>query len=95
VATSFNNLAGLYRSQGQYDQAEPLYTEAVTILISQLGLDHPNTQTVLQNYWIFLQQVQIENRQDSLSNEMSLQIISQMEAQGIRGEGYDAPDARA
>jgi hypothetical protein len=25
VATSLNNLAGLYDSQGRYDQAEPLY----------------------------------------------------------------------
>ena len=95
VAMSLNDMAGLYSFQGRYAEAEPLFTEAVTILISQLGQDHPHTQDVQQNYLMFLQKVALENRQGELSNEMSLQIISQMEAQGSRGEGYDAPDARA
>ena len=69
VAQSLNNLAGLYDSQGRYAEAEPLFTEAVTILISQLGQDHPHTQTVQQNYLMFLQKVALENRQGELSNE--------------------------
>ncbi|TYT71705.1 tetratricopeptide repeat protein, partial [Microcystis aeruginosa] len=31
VATSLNNLAGLYRSQGKYTEAEPLFLEALDL----------------------------------------------------------------
>jgi tetratricopeptide (TPR) repeat protein len=31
IATSLNNLAGLYNNQGQYEKAEPLYEEAIEI----------------------------------------------------------------
>ena len=78
VAKSFNNLAGLYSDQGRYAEAEPLYTKAVTIRISQLGQAHPHTQNVQREYLMFLQKVAFENRQGELSNEISLQIISQM-----------------
>ncbi|BAZ41659.1 hypothetical protein NIES4101_76260 [Calothrix sp. NIES-4101] len=49
VATSFNNLAYLYNSQGKYDQAEPLYLQALTILERILGANHPNTVAVREN----------------------------------------------
>ena len=42
VATSFNNLALLYDSQGKYSEAEPLYIQALNILEQRLGVDHPN-----------------------------------------------------
>ena len=45
-----------------------------------LGQEHRDTQTVRENYRLFLQEVLLENRQEELSNEMSLQMISQMEA---------------
>ena len=32
VATSLNNLAGLYSAQGRYAEAEPLYQRALVIL---------------------------------------------------------------
>ncbi|WP_408890983.1 tetratricopeptide repeat protein, partial [Novacetimonas cocois] len=31
MATSLNNLAGLYQDQGCYEDAEPLYVEALAI----------------------------------------------------------------
>ena len=37
VATSLNNLAGLYRAQGRYDEAEPLHKRAMTIDEMALG----------------------------------------------------------
>ena len=37
VATSLNNLAGLYCTQGQYAQAEPLYKRSLAILEKALG----------------------------------------------------------
>ena len=49
VATSLNNLAGLYTAQGQYAQAEPLYKRSLAILEKALGPDHPNVATSLDN----------------------------------------------
>ena len=80
IATSLNSLASLYSDQGRYTEAEPLFLEALAICIAQLGEEHPNTQIVQQNYRKFLHQVARENRQEELSDEKSLQIISQMES---------------
>src|SRR5262249_40986810 len=40
VATSLNNLAGLYDAQGQYAQAEPLYQRALAIREESARLEH-------------------------------------------------------
>ncbi|HEU5378865.1 MAG TPA: tetratricopeptide repeat protein, partial [Ktedonobacteraceae bacterium] len=50
TASSLNNLAGSYRAQGKYEQAEPLYQRALAIRKQHLGPDHPHTQTVRKNY---------------------------------------------
>jgi len=50
VATSLNNLAGLYRAQGQYAKAEPLYQRALAIAEKALGPEHPNVATLRKNY---------------------------------------------
>jgi tetratricopeptide (TPR) repeat protein len=50
VAIRYNNLAGLLRAQGKYDQAEPLYRRAIEIFQTKLGLDHPDTVTVRESY---------------------------------------------
>jgi tetratricopeptide (TPR) repeat protein len=49
VATSLNNLAFLYRSQGRYNEAEALYIEALAMRKRLLGENHPNTITTRQN----------------------------------------------
>ncbi len=49
VASSLNNLAGLYYSQGKYEQAEPLYLEALSIAEKVLGVDHPHTKIFQKN----------------------------------------------
>ena len=49
TATSFNNLAGLYESQGRSDEAEPLYIQALEILEQVLGANHSNTVTCRGN----------------------------------------------
>jgi hypothetical protein len=36
--------------RGQYAEAEPLYQQALTILVESLGPQHPNTKTVSGNY---------------------------------------------
>jgi tetratricopeptide (TPR) repeat protein len=49
VATSLNNLAGLYHSQGRYAEAEPLYQLALAIRRQMLGAEHPDVATSLSN----------------------------------------------
>jgi len=54
VATSLNNLAALYNSQGRYPEAEPLYLQALAIAEQALGENHPNTIIFRENYAICL-----------------------------------------
>ena len=49
MATSLNNLAGLYDSQGKYAEAEPLYKRALKIAEKALGKDHPHVAFMLEN----------------------------------------------
>jgi len=49
VAQSLNNLAELYRSQGRYAQAEPLYKRSLAMLEKVLGPDHPDVANSLNN----------------------------------------------
>jgi tetratricopeptide (TPR) repeat protein len=44
-----NNLAVLYKSQGDYDRALPLYKQALAIRQTVLGENHPDTATSLNN----------------------------------------------
>lgn len=49
LTLTLNNLAGLYKSQQQYDQAEPLYLRALAIRSQKLGHKHPHVATSLNN----------------------------------------------
>jgi tetratricopeptide (TPR) repeat protein len=49
LATSLNNLAELYRNQGRYTEAEPLYLRSLAIWEKQLGADHPLVAASLNN----------------------------------------------
>jgi tetratricopeptide (TPR) repeat protein len=49
VATSLNNLAELYRSQGGYAEAEPLLQQALELTRRLLGDEHPDVATSLNN----------------------------------------------
>ncbi|MEB3886481.1 tetratricopeptide repeat protein [Lyngbya sp. CCY1209] len=49
VATSFNNLANLYRSQGRYAEAKTLYKEALKISRITLPENHPDLASDLNN----------------------------------------------
>ncbi len=49
LATSLNNLAVLYRAQGKYAEAEPLYKRALIIRQLALGPDHPDVAASLNN----------------------------------------------
>ncbi|MDB9311198.1 tetratricopeptide repeat protein [Aphanizomenon sp. CS-733/32] len=49
LADTLNNLAELYRSQGRYSEAEPLYLDALEIRKRILTGDHPDVATSLNN----------------------------------------------
>ena len=49
MATSLNNLAGLYHAQGKYAAAEPLYNRSLAIREKVLGPQHPDVATSLNN----------------------------------------------
>lgn len=49
VALNLNNLANLYKLQGRYSEAEPLYRRALSIYEQQLGSDHPDVALNLNN----------------------------------------------
>ncbi|MBU7582639.1 MAG: tetratricopeptide repeat protein, partial [Nostoc sp. TH1S01] len=46
---SLNNLALLYKSQGRYPEAEPLYIQALDICERRLGANHHDTVTTRNN----------------------------------------------
>jgi tetratricopeptide (TPR) repeat protein len=50
TAEAASILAELYRAQGKYEQAEPLYQRALAISEQQLGPQHPTTQIIRRNY---------------------------------------------
>ena len=50
MATVLNNLAELYREQGDYAKAEPLYKKALAIREKALGPTHPTLAQGLENY---------------------------------------------
>jgi hypothetical protein len=79
VATSLNNLANCYKSQGKYKEAEPLYLEGLSILFHSLGQNHPNTMTVYNNFRYFLQEVIKANRVEELSdNELTQKLLKEI-----------------
>ena len=47
--TSISNLAGLYQSQGRYEEAEPLYLECIKGRRRILGNKHPDTISTIYN----------------------------------------------
>ncbi|MBT9449864.1 ATP-binding protein [Akkermansia glycaniphila] len=49
TATSYNNLAGLYKRQGDYERALPLYEKALRIREAALGDNHPSTARIYNN----------------------------------------------
>jgi tetratricopeptide (TPR) repeat protein len=54
VATGYNNLAELLRTQGKYDQAELLYRRAIEIGERVLGKDHPDVARDYSNLALLL-----------------------------------------
>ena len=49
VATSYNNLAGVYYRFGECNRAKELYEKALIILKKTFGEEHPNVKTLYNN----------------------------------------------
>ena len=58
AAISLNNLAVLYRAQGRYAEAEPLYKRALAISKKALGSEHPNVAAIMENYAVLLRKTE-------------------------------------
>jgi hypothetical protein len=55
VGTALNSLAELYRVQGRYGEAEPLYRRSLAVTEKALGPDHPDVGASLNNLaWLAL-----------------------------------------
>nr|WP_277881789.1 tetratricopeptide repeat protein [Leptolyngbya sp. FACHB-60] len=77
-----NNLAVLYRSQGRYSEAEPLYLAAIAIVYQRLGENHPNTQTILGNFVVLLQAVVAAGQAHILSDHpLTQDLLRQVQEQ--------------
>jgi tetratricopeptide (TPR) repeat protein len=70
VAISLNNLAELYRAQGKYSEAEPLYKRALVIWEKVLGPDHPHIATVLENMAEFYREIDREEEAKRLEERV-------------------------
>jgi len=62
VAISLNNMAELYRSQGKYAQAEPLYKRSLAIREKALLPNHPFLAQSLENYAALLRMTRSEDQ---------------------------------
>jgi len=79
LATILNNLALVYREQGKYAEAEPLYQHSLTILEKVLGPEHPYVAGSLENYAALLREM---GRGDVVANmEARAQAIRAKHAQ--------------
>tara|TARA_Y100000588_G_scaffold284755_1_gene302368 strand:- start:285 stop:785 length:501 start_codon:yes stop_codon:yes gene_type:complete len=68
-AAGLNNLAGLYRYQGHYEDAEPLYKRALAINEKALGPDHPATAASLTTWLCFTRTRADTTKQNRSTNE--------------------------
>ncbi|HEX4205055.1 MAG TPA: tetratricopeptide repeat protein [Ktedonobacteraceae bacterium] len=69
VAYPLHGLADLYKEQGKYVQAEPLYQRALRIREQQLGPDHPLTRRSRNNYAILLRAMKRDVEAKKLEGE--------------------------
>ena len=49
VATTLNNLAGLYKAMGSFEKAANLYEKSLIVMARVFGPKHPNTAIVRAN----------------------------------------------
>ena len=105
LAASLNNLAELYRTQGNYAQAEPLYKRSLAIYEKALGPEHPDVAMSLENYTRLLRKMdrdaeagKMEARAQAIrakhAQETSLRtVVVPLEEQAAFQEAVNQPGA--
>lgn len=73
VAYPLNDLAELYREQGKYEQAKPLYLRALRIREQVLGPGHHLTRSTVKNYVLLLRTMKRESEADDLKARFPLE----------------------
>ncbi len=76
LATTLNELAYLYFTQGEYTEAEPLYQRALSIYEKAWGPEHPDVAMTLENYAALLREMDRNAEAEKLEER----------ARAIRGE---------
>jgi len=66
VAQSLHNLGDLYRIEGRYSEAEPLYLRALAIREKILGKDHPDVAALLVSYAQLLRQTGLPTKAEDM-----------------------------
>jgi tetratricopeptide (TPR) repeat protein len=56
LAQSLNGLAEVYRTLGEYADAEPLYRRGLAVEAKAFGSEHPNAAKILKNYATLLRE---------------------------------------
>jgi tetratricopeptide (TPR) repeat protein len=90
VATSLNNLAGLYNNQGRYAEAEPLYKRALAIQEKALGPEHSSVATTMNNLAELYRNQGRYNDAEALRQSM-LAIIDDTDHPQLANPKYWAP----
>ena len=80
-----NNLAEIYRIQGQYSQAEPLYQQSLALRVQHFGRDLPNVANGLNNLGTFYGD-QGKYAEAELYHQQALAILKQ---HGSYGKPFD------
>ena len=60
--SALNNFATIYEHTGRFDEAEPLYDQALAIHRRVLGAEHPNTKIMRGNYEVLLAEMKETRR---------------------------------
>jgi tetratricopeptide (TPR) repeat protein len=90
VGTTLNNLADLYRRQGRFADAEPLYKRSLAIAENALGSEHFHVGQSLTNLAAFyhaqgrLAEAEFETAQWALASEAAASL-AQMAARSAKG----------
>ncbi len=70
MAAALNNLALLYKITERYEEAEPLYHQALNIWKEALGPKHPLTVMVLKKYIDVLRLLNREDEAKALEGQL-------------------------
>jgi len=77
IAIALNNLATLLKDTNRLAEAEPLMRRALEVFVKSLGAEHPNSQTVAENYAGLLMA-------KGLSQEQAIKAVAEVVAAAAR-----------